>query len=312
MKKLLSLVLVLVTLFALTASAQVPDPTIYAKVTPATDEYGDTPKQIDVYQLPGEYRPVIGNIDAGAMVFVTFEGSTWHKVKMVSGDVSGWVRDMDISFTTRGYSAANHGCTLRSAATIQSSDGYASLRWGPDTYYDEIDRLPNGRYVWKYETEGKWTRVLLEDGRSGYVYSSLLKKTDRLVIWPQGLKAYVQVTGNTAAAKKGPSYSSGNLRALRSGDVIEIISQNGSFYEFIHPVTGETAYISYDIVSPESLNEIATSSALYYDHPLTYACDVITKLSAGTKLKVMASDGYVSYVKYADGEGYVYDYTLKY
>lgn len=312
MKKLLAVLFALIMLLSSAAFAAVPPPTIYAKVTPAPDEYYVTPKTINVYQLPGEYRPVVGTIAAGAQLYVTFEGSTWHKVKMVSGNVSGWVRDIDITFTTRGYSAANHGCTLPYAALVQSSDGFAALRWGPATYYDEIDRLPNGRYVWKYETVDGWARVLLEDGRSGYVHSSLLKNTKLLTSWPSGLYAYVQVTGDYAVYRKAPNYSSAALGSYLSGTVLEIIGQQSSFYQFRNPETGTIAYISYDIVSPESLNETTAYSALYYDHPLMYSCDVITHIPAGTKLKVMATDGYVSYVKYANGEGYVYDYTLKY
>lgn len=312
MKKLLCLLLVLASVFPLTASAAVPPPTIYAKVTPAPDENSITPRFINVYQLPGEYRPVIGTIASGESVFVIVEGSTWHKVQMVSGSVSGWVRDIDITFSTRGYSAAHHGCSLPYGATVQSSDGFASLRWGPATYYDEIDRLPNGRYVWKYETVDGWARVLLEDGRSGYVYSSLLKNTKLLTTWPTGLKAYVQVCGDYALYRKAPNYSGSAAGSFLSGTVLEIVGQQGSFYQFIHPTYGTTYYISYDIVSPECLNETTSYSALYYDHPLMYACDVIKTIPAGTKLKVMATDGYVSYVKYADGEGYVYDYTLKY
>ena len=312
MKKILSLILVILSLFSITAFAAVPEPTIYAKVTPAPLENYYTPNQINVYQLPGEYRPVIGTLSSGEQIIVIFEGSTWHKVRTLSSKVIGWVRDIDITFTTRGYSAANLGCTLPSAALVQSSDGFAALRWGPAPYYDEMDRLPNGRYVWRYENEDGWTRVLLEDGRTGYVHSSLLKNTKLLTAWPSGLHAYVQVTGNYANYRKAPNYSSSTLGSFKSGTVLEIVGQQGSFYQFIHPTNGTTAYISYDIVSPECLNEIAYPSSCYYDHPLMYACDVITTSPAGTKVKVMATDGYVSYVKYADGEGYVYDYTLKY
>lgn len=312
MKKVISLLLVLSALLVLSGSAAVPPPTIYARAAPQVNQYNVTPASINVYQLPGEYRPVIGTIASGAQLLITFEGSTWHKVKAVSGNVSGWVRDVDIRITSRGYSAINHGCALPYAATIQSSDGFAALRWGPATYYDVMDQLPNGRYVWKYETVDGWARVLLEDGRVGYVYSSLLRNTSLLSYWPSGLHAYVQVSGNSAATKASANYSSASLPVLRTGTVFEIIAQRGSFYEFIHPATGTTAYISYDIVSPECINETASYSALYYDHPLMYACDVITHLPVGTKLKVMASDGYVSYVQYAEGEGYVFDYTLKY
>ncbi|MBQ6716432.1 MAG: SH3 domain-containing protein [Clostridia bacterium] len=312
MKKFLCLLLALCAIFSLTASAEVPPPTIYAKVTPAPTDNFYTPATINVYQLPGEYRPVIGTLSSGEQIIVVFEGSTWHKVRTLSSKVVGWVRDMDITFTTRGYSAANLGCTLPSAALVQSSDGFASLRWGPATYYDEMDKLPNGRYVWRYENEDGWTRVLLEDGRCGYVHSSLLKNTKLLTTWPSGLHAYVQVTGDYAIFRKSANYSSASLGSYKSGTVLEIIGQQGSFYQFVNPANGTSAYISYDIVSPECLNETVSQSSVYYDHPLMYACDVITSIPAGTKLKVMATDGYVSYVKYATGEGYVYDYTLKY
>ncbi|MBQ3232283.1 MAG: SH3 domain-containing protein, partial [Clostridia bacterium] len=255
MKKFLCLLLALCAVFSLTASAEVPPPTIYAKVTPAPTDNFYTPATINVYQLPGEYRPVIGTLSSGEQIIVVFEGSTWHKVRTLSSKVVGWVRDMDITFTTRGYSAANLGCTLPSAALVQSSDGFASLRWGPATYYDEMDKLPNGRYVWRYENEDGWTRVLLEDGRCGYVHSSLLKNTKLLTTWPSGLHAYVQVTGDYAIFRKSANYSSASLGSYKSGTVLEIIGQQGSFYQFVNPANGTSAYISYDIVSPECLNE---------------------------------------------------------
>lgn len=308
MKKILPILLALAILFSQFAFAAKPAPTVYAQVKPA-----DTKKSTaDVYQLPGEYRKVTASLKKDTFIFITFEGSTWHKVKEVYGSTTGWMKAEDIKITTRGYSAANYGCTLGSAYTVKSSDGYAALRWGPDTYYDKIDDIPNGRYVWKYETVGNWTRVLLEDGRSGYISTSLLKKAEKIRTWPQGLFAYVQVTGDDAVYRNNYGFSSKVVGHLKSGDVIEIIDEHKSFYRFRIPATGKEGYISIDVVSPESLNKIVSTSPLFYDHPENHHTDVIWNIQPNTPVKVVASDGYISRIQYADGEGYVYDYTLKY
>ena len=308
MKKLLSLLLVLACLFSVAAFAEKPAPTVYSQVRPADP----TMTTANVYRLPGEYYEVVASIKKDTYMFITFEGSTWHQVKEVYGNTTGWMKAEDLKITTRGYSAANYGCTLGSAYVVKSSDGDAALRWGPGTYYDAIDNLPNGRYVWKYETEGNWTRVLLEDGRSGYISTSLLKKTDKIREWPGGLFAYVQVTGSSAVYRNNYGFSSKVVGSLRNGDVIEIIDEYQNFYHFYNPATDLEGYISNDVVSPESLNKIVTVSTLYYDHPVNHDTDAIWDISAGTTIKVLASDGYVSRIQYAGGEGYVYDYTLKY
>jgi hypothetical protein len=92
MKKFVSLLLLLSLLLAQSAFAAIQtEPTVYAQVKPADP----TQATANVYQLPGEYREIIGTIKKDAYIFITFEGSTWHKVKAVSGSTGslgefGW------------------------------------------------------------------------------------------------------------------------------------------------------------------------------------------------------------------------------
>lgn len=308
MKRFVSVLLALVVFLSFTAFAAVPDPIIYAKVSPADT----TVKEAPVYQLPGEHREIIATLKKDASINITFEGSTWHKIKSTSGNVTGWMRASDIKITSRGYSAVNFGCTLTSAAYVSSSDGFAVLRWGPATYYDAIDNLPNGRYVWKYETTGNWTRVLLEDGRIGYISSSLLKKATKLETWPAGLFGYTQVSGNTAAVHEKSNLSSKVTTYLYTGNIVEILGEKNYLYNIYIPSTGKTGWVSYSLISPESLNRTVDTTPLFYDNPYVYTPELIRNISPDTPVKVLASDGYVSRIAYENGEGYVFDYNLAY
>ncbi|MDD2717965.1 MAG: C1 family peptidase [Candidatus Wallbacteria bacterium] len=59
--------------------------------------------------------------------------------------------------------------------TVSSSDGVANVRSGPGTNYSILTALRNGTQVKVLSLEGNWYRVTLDDGRTGYIYSNILK-----------------------------------------------------------------------------------------------------------------------------------------
>ena len=308
MKKLISLLLALCLAFGVCALGEEDIETItYAKVV--SEEGGKS----NMYILPGEYREVTREIDNGTMVYVLFEGSTWHKVKTVSGGYVGWMRADEINITTKGFSALTWGCSVRYTKVISSSDGFAALRWGPGTEYDMMDKLYNGTSVMMYETCGSWARVVLEDGRVGYVYKTLLKDSKFSENFPSTLYGYVQVTGNAAAFKKDSKTSAGSYGSLSSGTVVEVLGYKNYYMHVYEPSSGRYGYIHMDIISIEGINRTAVQTPLFYDDPYTYDADIIFYVPSNTTVKVLASDGYVSRVQYdTDIIGYVFDYALVY
>ncbi len=264
-----------------------------------------------MYQLPNDERPVSKTLSSGTTIMIRFEGTAWHKIAVVNTGDEGWVRSEEITITSRGYSALTYGANVSSAKTIESSDGYAALRWGPGFEYDVMDNLPTGRYCWQFERVGDWTRILLEDGRIGYVHYSLLRNTSKLTSWSDLIYGYVQVTGNTANFRSAPNYSSKVIGNLSSGSIIELLGESGGFYYFYSQGQNKYGYISIDVVSPEGLNRTAQYTQLYYDNPYTYAtADILWELSPGKVLKILANDGYISRVQYDNVIGYVYNSAL--
>ena len=293
---LISLMLVL-SCFAAAESAILP--VVYGKVTSANGAASP------LYQLPNDQRPVLKNISNGAAIMILFEGTVWHKIQVTNtGDV-GWMKAGEITITTRGRSALTYGASVTSAKTIKSSDGFAALRWGPGLEYDAMDQLPAGLYCWVYERVGDWSRVLLEDGRIGYVHSTLLQNASKMTTWPEGIKGYVQVSGNAANYRSDANYSSKVLGTLASGHIVDILGEKNSFFYFYSESLNKYGYISIDIMSPEGLNRVAYLAPLYYDHPYNYNADVLWELNAGQVVKVLANDGYVSRVQYDNVIGYI-------
>ena len=300
MKKLVCAMIVAILALSCIAMAESDIvPVVYGKVTSSN---GATSP---LYQLPNEQRPVLKRISNGSAIQILFEGTAWHKIQVTNtGDV-GWMKAKEITITSRGRSALTYGASVTSAKTVKSSDGFAALRWGPGMEYDVMDQLPNGQYCWVYERVGDWSRVLLEDGRIGYVHSTLLQNASKRDTWPDGISGYVQVTGNAANYRSDANYSSKVLGTLSSGQVVEILGEKNSFYYFYSPTLNKYGYISIDILSPEGLNRVAYLAPLYYDNPYVYNADILWELNAGQVVKVLANDGYVSRVQYENVIGYI-------
>ena len=223
----------------------------------------------------------------------------------------GWLKASDMSITTRGYSALTYGSNITGTKSVISQSGQAAaLRWGPGQEYDVMTELPVNTVVWVFDTSGDWTRVLLNDGRIGYVHTTLLRTYNSKVTFPDNLYGYVQVTGNSAIYRNGPSYSSKSLGTLSSGDVVQIKADNTYFWYFFNPAKNSYAYISRDILSPEGINRTAVQTSLYYDNPYLYVTDVLRTLQPGQVVKVLANDGYISRVQFDTVIGYVVNDTL--
>ncbi len=306
MKKLICLItaLVLLTSFAALGEEQPVKSVIYAKVTPPSGG------SANLYVLPGDYRPVTATLPSGTQVFVEFEGSTWHKVRSVTGNNVGWIKASDLTITSRGLSAVNYGSTVTGVKSISSSDGLAALRWGPGLEYDKMGDLTNGSYVWQFDVCDDWTRVLTSDGYIGYVHSTLLKNASASAAQFPGVYGYVQVAGGSAVYRKSASYSSTALNTMPSGEVIEILGLSGNFWYFYSAQRNVYAYISQDIVSPGGINRTESLCALYYDNPYVYYTDTLTTLQPGQTVKVLATDGYISRIQYENFIGYAVNNTL--
>lgn len=304
MKRIVSLILALVIVMSL-APVAFAATEIYSSVTPA-DGTGTAALRV----LPGDSYPVVLDVAKDSKIKVVYKGTIWHKVQVVSGGKVGWMRDEDITMGNRGISAVDiKSRTERYAYINVNNNDYASLRWGPETYYYEIAQLRNGTPLWTFESVGSWYRVRTMDGRIGYVHNSLIKTTKDLIVIPENTYGYVQVSGGSARFYTSLPAGNNTQKSLRSGDVVKVLAKENSYY-YIETNDGRLGYIHYDLISMGGVNSPRYNTNLYYDAS-TYS-GVIRQTAAGEMLKVLATDGYFSHVEYGEHVGYILNSDMVY
>ncbi|MFZ7091850.1 SH3 domain-containing protein [Primorskyibacter sp. 2E233] len=120
-----------------------------------------------------------------------------------------------------------------------NSDNSLNVRTGPSTDYQRFAEIPTGAQVQVISRSGKWSNVIIPDGRKGWVYSPLLtsnKPTAQRVctgrvINLRPISAYNSATGaGFLAVRDQPSARSGRkISELYLGDQVRVLSQSGSW-----------------------------------------------------------------------------------
>ncbi|WGW05537.1 SH3 domain-containing protein [Tropicibacter oceani] len=120
-----------------------------------------------------------------------------------------------------------------------NSDGSLNVRSGPSTNYGIITEVPSGSTVQVFARQGKWSNVILPDGRRGWVYSPLLtsnKPSVQRVCWGNVINLGPISTYNTAtgagflAVRDQPNARSGRkISELYLGDRVKVLAQSGTW-----------------------------------------------------------------------------------
>ncbi len=125
-----------------------------------------TSAQVNVRSGPSTQYSVIATVVEGQIFKVLGKVNNWFKVRLSSGTVgyvAGWlVKLVDSSSSGAGQ----HGVVSTTAANV---------RTGPGTNYTVITSIPKGTSVNITGQQGTWYRVLLADGRSGYMSQSTIQ-----------------------------------------------------------------------------------------------------------------------------------------
>lgn len=113
----------------------------------------------------------------------------------------------------------------------QSDDGYLNLRSGPGTRHEVLQRLDVGARVQVEETMGRWARVRLPSGATGWASLTYLEKAAPVV----GPPLFVAQTGDGYLnLRSGPGTDHAILRRMYPGDRLEPLGREGRWLHVRH------------------------------------------------------------------------------
>jgi len=145
--------------------------------------------KVNVRTGPDTDHPVRLQLNRGQKVEVLGADGHWCRIKTSGGDV-GWVAGWVISFLPPGEAIT----TEQNGETIAVKVGWVArpevnLRAGPGTNYEEIAELVFSTQVIITDQHGEWYKVLLDNGKIGWVAGWLIDTREERIARQEGAPA---------------------------------------------------------------------------------------------------------------------------
>ncbi|HHU62768.1 MAG TPA: SH3 domain-containing protein [Clostridiales bacterium] len=136
---------------------------------PAGKTYGTvTASALNVRKSASTSAAKVGLLPKGKQVEILGSSGKWYKIK--SGSITGYVHSDYIKITSGGGSSSSSTKTV----TVTASSGL-NVRSGPGTNYKRITVAKKGTKLQVLSQSGKWLKVKLPSGTTGYVISDYVK-----------------------------------------------------------------------------------------------------------------------------------------
>ncbi|MBQ6796088.1 MAG: SH3 domain-containing protein [Clostridia bacterium] len=189
-------------------------------------------------------------------------------------------------------------CALAQTGTVTAD--LLNVRSSTTTTSDVLTKVSRGSEVEIVASDGVWYRILLPDGREGFV------KTEYVTANPA---VFGVVTASELFVRASTGTLSTALTTLPYGTVVELLAYDGYWYKISYR-NGQKGYVSADYISLDLSLAVETPYAVYGYINATQLniralTDVnsqsLTKLPLGTCVEILASDGLWHKVKTASG-----------
>ncbi|MBR4234887.1 MAG: SH3 domain-containing protein [Clostridia bacterium] len=317
MKKILAAVLIVIMTLSACAFAFAEQ---YAYVkTPTSDG------TVYVRKVAGAGQPIAGVAKNGDTLLILKKGNTWHKVKVLRTGVSGYMYGVYIKFIDSGSSGGSSGgstggytpdasvsdkdTVINKYGTVNSSDGYANLRWGPSTSYGVIAKEYNGASLWLLEQNGAWYRCTDASGRIGYVNRNLVS-VGSTVSNTYGRTGVIRSSDGFASIRAGAGTYYSQLYTLNVGQSVTAYTSSGDWLKVSSPSSWTDAYVYRTLVRFYSRAR-ATGSVNLRTGPST-AYSKLGVVANGSYVTLLATDGSFCRVDTGSAIGYVSHKYLSY
>ncbi|MGI6113904.1 MAG: SH3 domain-containing protein [Mahellales bacterium] len=139
---------------------------------PAEKTYGTvTASALNVRKSASTSAAKVGLLLKGKQVEILGKSGSWYKIK--SGSITGYVHGDYIKLTNSGGSNSG-GSSSTKTVTVTTASGL-NVRTGPGTNYSRITTVGKGTKLEVLSQSGKWLKVKLPSGSTGYVISDYVK-----------------------------------------------------------------------------------------------------------------------------------------
>lgn len=259
---------------------------------------------LDVVSTPSTSGTVVGDLTEGTSVTILGENGIWYEISYKGND--DWIDSQFVKVTGTSTPNSTKSSPSTSGEQIVTVTGLGSgytlnIRSEDSTSAGIVGKASDGQSFKLVKKVGDWYEIDY-DGTTAYVYgeyatvstgtpsgstssSDTITETGTVSNLPSGINLNV---------RQGDSLSSAIIGHLMEGDTVQIIKQDGSWYEIDY--NGEVAYVYDSYVSNvvKSSSSISPSSSSSSSSKATSTTDkygVVYNLNSGYTLDVANAPG---------------------
>ncbi len=108
----------------------------------------------------------------------------------------------------------------------QTSDGFLNVRSGPGTNFEILREIYPGDQVTSLEKKGRWHRVRLPGGGTGWVSGNFLQEISS---WSGDIRVVIQTSDGFLNLRAGPGTGNGIIRRIYPGDQVKVLGASGNW-----------------------------------------------------------------------------------
>ena len=108
----------------------------------------------------------------------------------------------------------------------QTSDGFLNVRSGPGTQFAILREIYPGDQVTSIERKGRWHRVKLPGGGTGWVSGNFLQE---VVSWSGDIRVVLRTSDGFLNMRTGPGTGNAVIRRIYPGDQVQVLGQSGNW-----------------------------------------------------------------------------------